>query len=215
MTEAVGVGRGGGGWPRPPSDPRLAAQLAFVAELDRLKGVERRTSVGGGTRLENAAEHSWHLGVTAPLLAEHAPEPVDVARVVRMLLLHDVVEIDAGDTFAFDEAGHADKAEREGRAADRIFALLPADQAAEARALWEEFEACTTPEALYANALDRLQGLLQNVLNGGGTWRAHAVSRARILERQDPIRTGAPALWPWVVSVVDAVMGWEEGGEGG
>lgn len=187
---------------------RLEAQLAFAAEMDRLKHVLRRTSVVGESRLENSAEHSWHLAVIAPVLAEHAPAEVDLARTLSMLLIHDVVEIDAGDTFAFDAAANLDKEEREQAAAERLFGLLPEDQQAHYRALWDEFEARETPEAMFANALDRFQGLLQNVHNNGGTWKKYGISREKILERMDPIREGAPALWPWVVRMVDSVMGW-------
>ena len=190
------------------TDDRLARQLGFLAELDKLKLVLRRTSVVGESRLENTAEHSWHLGVMATVLAEHAQAPVDVERAMTMVLVHDIVEIDAGDTFAFDAAANLDKEEREQAAAGRLFGLLPGDQRAHYRALWDEFEARETPEALFANALDRFQGLLQNVHNDGGTWKKYEISRARILERMDPIREGAPALWPWVVRMVDGVMGW-------
>lgn len=189
---------------------RLRSQLAFLMELDRLKSVLRMTALGDGGRRENSAEHSWHLAVMAPLLAEHAAEEVDVLRVVKMALLHDVVEIDAGDTFCFDPEAHADKEERERAAAERIFGLLPGDQAAELRALWDEFEARQTPDARYANALDRLCGILQNHLNDGGTWIEHGVSREAILERQDPIREAIPELWPWVVRVMDEAL--EEAG---
>lgn len=191
-----------------PMTHRLEAQLAFAAEMDRLKHVLRRTSVVGESRLENSAEHSWHLAVIAPVLAEHAPAEVDLARTLSMLLIHDVVEIDAGDTFAFDAAANLDKEEREQAAAERLFGLLPEDQQAHYRALWDEFEARETPEAMFANALDRFQGLLQNVHNNGGTWKKYGISREKILERMDPIREGAPALWPWVVRMVDSVMGW-------
>jgi putative hydrolase of HD superfamily len=123
-----------------------------------------------------------------------------------MLLVHDVVEIDAGDTFAFDDAAMADKEERELRAAERLFGLLPPDQAVRVRGLWDEFEAGTTPEARFANALDRFHALLQNVHNGGGTWKRHGVGREQVLSRMEPIREGAPALWPYVLASVDEVM---------
>lgn len=188
------------------TDPRLARQLDFLVELDKLKQVLRRTMVVGESRLENSAEHSWHLGVMAALLAEYAPAGVDLERTMTMLLVHDVVEIDAGDTFVFDAAAMADKEAREVRAAERIFGLLPADQAERLRALWDEFEAVATPEARFANALDRFHALLQNVHNGGGTWKRHGVGRDQVLERMEPIRDGAPALWPYVVAAVDGVM---------
>ncbi|NJD19197.1 MAG: HD domain-containing protein [Gemmatimonadetes bacterium] len=163
--------------------------------------------VVGESRLENSAEHSWHLGVMASLLAEYAPEDVDLERTLTMLLVHDVVEIDAGDTFAFDDAALAHKEERERRAADRLFGLLPPDQAGKLRGLWDEFEAGSTPEARFANALDRFHALLQNVQNRGGTWKRHGVTREQVLSRMEPVRDGAPALWPYVVAAVGGVMG--------
>jgi len=189
------------------TDPRLRRQLDFLVELDKLKLVLRRTRVVGESRHENSAEHSWHLGVMATVLAEHAPEGLDLRRTLAMLLVHDVVEIDAGDTFAFDTEGNADKEERERRAADRLFGLLPADQADELRALWDEFEAHETTEARFANALDRFHALLQNTANHGGTWKEHGITREQILARMDPIREGAPPLWAYVLQVVDEVMG--------
>ena len=189
-----------------PVADRLSRQLDFIMELDRLKKVLRMTAVAGEERRENSAEHSWHLAVMAPLLAEHATEPVDLLRTLKMVLVHDVVEIDAGDTFAFDAEAHHDKEERERAAADRIFGLLPEDQAAELRALWDEFEERRTPTARFANALDRLSGLLQNHQNDGGTWLEHHVSREAILRRMDPIREATPGLWPWVLEVVDGAL---------
>lgn len=183
--------------------PPLMRQLAFVVEVDRLKEVLRQTPIASGARRENSAEHSWHLALMASVLASYAAEPVDLLRVLPMLLIHDVVEIDAGDTFAFDEGGNATKQAREERAADRIFGLLPPEQAASFRALWDEFEAMATPESRFANALDRLQPLLLNAENGGGSWRAHGIRRDQVLQRMDPIRTAMPELWPGVMAIVD------------
>jgi putative hydrolase of HD superfamily len=185
---------------------RLDRQLAFLAELDRLKSVERMTRIAGGARRENSAEHSWHLAAMVALLAEYAPEGVDVGRVTRMLLVHDVVEIDAGDTYCIYDAANEDRDARERRAADRLFGLLPSDQAGELRALWDEFEDGFTPDARYAVALDRFQGMLQNRLNEGGTWIEHGVSRERVLERMAPIRDGAPDLWEVVLRVVNEAL---------
>lgn len=182
---------------------RLERQLAFLAEIDALKSVERMTRVIGGARRENSAEHSWHLAVMAGLLAEYAPEGCDPGRAARMLLIHDIVEVDAGDAFCFDERANLGREERERQAAERIFGLLPADQAQDLRALWEEFEHGDTPDARYAAALDRLQGMLQNLHNEGGTWLEHDVPRAKVLARLEPVRTGAPDLWPFVQEVVD------------
>lgn len=204
MTETgSGCGNGPGD---PGSGARMARQLQFLVEVDRLKSVLRMTAVGGGGRRENSAEHSWHMAVMAPLLAEHAAESVDLLRVMKMVVIHDVVEIDAGDAFAFDPAANHGKEERERAAAERIFGLLPEDQAGELRALWDEFEERLTPDARFANALDRLSGVLQNHRNGGGTWLEHKVPRDAILLRQDPIREAVPELWPWVLEVVDRAL---------
>jgi putative hydrolase of HD superfamily len=186
------------------SPNRLQQQITFLSEIDRLKAVLRRTALIDRSRVENSAEHSWHLAVMALVLAEHAPEGTDPLRAVRMLLVHDLVEIDAGDTFAYDLGAHHDKSARESAAADRLFALLPPDLETELRALWDEFESAATPEAKFANALDRFSGLLQNWGGGdGGTWRSHAVSRDAVLRRMEPIREGLPALWPFVADVVE------------
>ncbi|MEO7179622.1 MAG: HD domain-containing protein [Gemmatimonadaceae bacterium] len=182
---------------------RLEQQLAFVRELDRLKSVLRRTSLIDRSRLENSAEHSWHLATMAVVLADHAPAGAGVARSVEMLLVHDVVEIDAGDTFAFDVAANVGKLDRERAAADRLFGLLPDDIARRMRALWDEFEAADTPDARFANALDRLQGLVQNDAGrDGGSWRAHGVTRSQVLARMAPIERATPTLWPVVLDAV-------------
>ena len=192
--------------PLPPSP--LTPQLAFSLEIDRLKGVDRRTELADRSRRENSAEHSWHVATMALVFAAHAPPGANVDRVVRMLLVHDLVEIDAGDTFAFDVAGLADRESRETAAAERLFGMLP--DGAPLRALWEEFDAGVTPDARYANALDRLAPLLLNVAAEGGTWRAHRVARSAVLRRMAPIETGIPALWPLVLETVDQAQaaGW-------
>jgi len=182
---------------------RLAKQIQFLREIDGLKTVLRMTSVADRSRRENSAEHSWHIATMAVTLAEHAPDGVHIDHVVRMLLVHDIVEVDAGDTFAFDVAANHDKADRERAAADRLFGLLPNETGTAFRALWEEFEAGQTPDARMANALDRFAALLQNTANDdGGTWRTHGVSREAVLRRMDPIREGLPALWPYVLETV-------------
>jgi putative hydrolase of HD superfamily len=192
----------------PAPDSPLAPQLAFALEIDRLKGVERRTRISGGARHENSAEHSWHVATMALVFAAHAPAGADVDRVIRMLLVHDLVEIDAGDTFAFDAVGLADREARETAAAARLFGMLP--EGAAMQALWEEFDAGVTPDARYANALDRLAPLLLNVAADGGTWRAHAVTRSAVERRMAPIEQGIPALWPVVVTAIDDAVaaGW-------
>jgi len=186
---------------------RLQQQIFFILEIDKLKTVLRQTLLTDSSRRENSAEHSWHLAMMAALLVEYAAEPVDIARTMKMLLVHDVVEVDAGDTFAYDAAANADKEEREKRAADRIFGLLPEDQCRELRALWDEFEERKTAESKYANALDRLQPLLHNSQTDGGTWRIHGVSRAKVYARMDPVCTGMPELWPVVTRIIEEACG--------
>jgi putative hydrolase of HD superfamily len=184
-------------------DDRLARQIGFLLEIDKLKRVLRETWHLDQSRKENDAEHSWHLAVMAVLLAEYATEPgLDLARVVKMVLVHDLVEIDAGDTFVYDEVGARDKAEREQAAADRLFGTLPDDQAAEVRRLWEEFEARRTPEARYAAGLDRLQPLLHNYHTQGRTWREHGVTSDRVLARNCHMAEGAPRLWQYAESLI-------------
>ena len=182
---------------------RLAQQVRFVTEIDRLKGVLRQTTLMDASRRENSAEHSWHLALMAVVLAEYAPAGTDLTRVLEMLLLHDVIEIEAGDTFCYDAAANLDKAAREQAAASHTFGLLPDDLNARLRALWDEFEAGTTNEARFANALDRLQPLLANFYTGGGTWPLHGVTQALVLKRMQLIEQGAPELWPFVVKLID------------
>ena len=191
----------------PPADTtRLERQISFLVELEKLKQVLRRTGPVGAGRRENSAEHSWQVALAALVLAEYANEPVDVAHVVRMALVHDIIEIDAGDTFAYDPVGYLDKEAREQVAADRIFALLPPPQAAELRALWDEFEAGVTAEARFANAMDRLLPVLQNHRNNGGTWVEANLDRARVDARLSPIAEGSTAIWDYVCAVLDDAM---------
>ena len=197
------------------SEERLARQLRFLLEADALKHVERRSWLVGEKRRENSAEHSWHVALLALVLAEHADEPVDASKVVAMMLLHDLVEIDAGDTFRYDEAGNRDKEERERRAADRIFGLLPEDQGGALRALWEEYEAGESAEARFGAAVDRLMPLLQGHATRGRTWREHGITRDRVLERNRPIGAASKALWRAARARIDDAVerGWlAEGG---
>jgi putative hydrolases of HD superfamily len=182
---------------------RLDQQIRFAAEAGLLKGVLRQTMLTSPARRENSAEHSWHIAVMALALAEHAPTGTDIARVIAMLLLHDVVEIDAGDLFVYaDEAQHARQEIAERAAADRIFGLLPADQVAGLRGLWDEFEQRATPEARFARALDRLQPMLANLQAGGGTWREHGITEEQVLARVALIDDGSPALGRYAADVV-------------
>ena len=182
---------------------RLARQLAFIAEIDRLKGVLRQTFLCDRSRQENSAEHSWHLAMAAVILAEYADATVDLSRVIRMALVHDLVDIDAGDTFAYDTTANLDRERREQAAAERLFGMLPAEQGTELRSLWEEFEAGRSPDARFAVALDRLQPLLLNHHSQGGSWRAHSITRDQVLKRMSPIEAALPALWPDVVEIVE------------
>jgi putative hydrolases of HD superfamily len=175
---------------------RLARQIAFIAECDKLKDIFRQTITTQSRRAENDAEHSWHLCLCAIVLAEHANQPdLDLLRVLKMLIVHDLVEIDAGDTFAYDTVGMADQHAREALAADRIFPLLPPDQAREFRALWDEFEERQTPEARFAAAVDRFQPLLLNSRTEGTAWRRHGVTHERVVARNQHIAEGSAALW--------------------
>jgi putative hydrolases of HD superfamily len=208
--EEASQGLAAGPVPWPPG--RLGAQLRFFLETDRLKDVLRQTRLAGGSRRENSAEHSWHLGVLALVLAEYAPSTLDSQRVLRMLLVHDIVEVDAGDTFVYDHEGQAGKLERERVAADRLFGLLPDDQSGDLRLLWEEFEARVTPEARFAAALDRLAPLLLNFVNQGGTWREHRVPASRVRAVTAQVAEGAPGLEDLVGWLLAAALerGWLE-----
>jgi putative hydrolase of HD superfamily len=186
---------------------RLAQQIRFIVEVDRLKDVFRQTFVIGSRRHENDAEHSWHLSLMVLVLAEHANTPdVDVLRVLKMLLIHDIVEIDAGDTFAYDIARMADQHEREALAADRLFGLLPHDQTTEFRALWDEFEARATPEARFAAAMDRFQPMLLNCLTEGTAWRLHGVTSDRVLARNAHIIDGATEVWTYAARMIEQAV---------
>jgi putative hydrolase of HD superfamily len=185
---------------------RLEQQIRFIVEIDKLKTVRRRTYVIDEARNENTAEHSWHIAVMAMILAEYANAKIDVSKVVKMALVHDIVEIDAGDTFMYDTIGALDKAEREQRAAERLFNLLPADQAVEMRALWEEFEARQTAEARFAAAMDRLTPQLQNFNTNGGSWKDHAISQERVLERNQTMGEGSADLWQFTQQLLDRAV---------
>jgi putative hydrolases of HD superfamily len=177
---------------------RLERTLAFHREVDKLKGVARQSRLTfDPERHENDAEHSWHLALMAIVFAEHAASPgIDLLRVLRMILVHDVVEIDAGDTFLYDDAHAASQAEREEQAARRLFGLLAEPLATELRAAWDEFEARTTPEARFARALDRAQPMLQNLWTDGASWRKHGITAAQVRAKNGPlVHDGAPLLW--------------------
>ncbi|EFC86740.1 HD domain-containing protein [Parafrankia sp. EUN1f] len=194
--------------PPPPgiTDARLSRQIAFLIEIDKLKSVLRHSNLVDLSRRENDAEHSWHLAMFSVVLAEYAAYEVDEARVLRMLLIHDLVEVYAGDTFIYDYAAAADQEERERAAAERLFPQLPDEQAAALRSLWNEFEQRQTPEARFARALDRVQPLLLNFHTQGSTWRPHKVTRADILRHRAIIEDGSPRLWEYIDSLLDEAV---------
>jgi putative hydrolase of HD superfamily len=191
----------------PPAADDLVATLAFFMELDRLKSVERRNWLADGSRRENTAEHSWHLGMAAIVFAPFAAEPIDVRKAVAMALAHDVVEIDAGDTFAYDEGAASESKEaREQAAADRLFGLLPQQHGQYLRGLWDEYERGDTAEARYVMAIDRMAPMLLNMAEGGSTWREHGITRDRVIDRNGRyIEAGLPGVWRLALAQLDAM----------
>jgi putative hydrolase of HD superfamily len=189
------------------TDERLERQIRFVVEIDKLKSVHRQTILIDRTRKENSAEHSWHIAVLAILLSEYARKSdVDILRVVKMALIHDLVEIDAGDTYCYDEKGTLGQREREERAAGRIFGLLPADQEEELLGLWREFERGETPEAQFAAALDRVQPIINNYNTGGEMWKLKGIQSNQVRDRNRAVQKGAPLLWDYTSHLInDAV----------
>lgn len=185
-------------------DEDFAQRIEFLLELDRLKTVIRRSRLVDQTRFENTAEHSWHLALAVLVLAERADIEVDRARAVAMVLVHDIVEIDAGDTFAYDAVANGDKAEREQRAAERIFGLAPEGIGAELRDLWEEYEARQSPTARFAYACDRLQPILLNASTGGRSWRENGIRAAQVEALNRPIELASADAWRFVESLIDA-----------
>ncbi len=176
---------------------RLDQQFAFIREIDREKMIIRQNYVTDGSRKEDDAEHAWHMAVMTVLLSEYANEEIDVLKTVTMLLIHDLVEIDAGDTYAYDEEGKKTKRERELKAADRIFGLLPEDQAEKFRALWDEFEARETPEAKFAHTMDNIQPLMLNDATDGKSWLEHDVSLSQVEDRNKRTAEGSVELWDY------------------
>ena len=189
---------------------RLDQQLKFTAEIDKMTGILRRTMLVDGSRRENDAEHSWHIAVMALLFTEYAAEPVDIGRAVKMCVVHDLIEIYAGDTFAYDTAGNKDKAQREQAAADKLFAMLPKEQGDEIRSLWEEFDAMQTADAKYAACMDRLQPFLHNTLTCGHTWVESGTNRASVEKRMAIIKEFMPTVYKWIEQNLDNAIqkGW-------
>ena len=182
---------------------KLERTIDFIRELDKMKSILRMTQLIGSEERENDAEHSWHIAVMAMVLEDYADRSLDSSRVIRMLLIHDLVEIYAGDTFAYDKNGYKDKSEREARAADKLYAMLPEGKSRELRGLWDEFEAMESDEAKFANALDRLQPILNNYYNQGGTWRKYKVPRSSILARIEPIKEISSPLYNYTLGLLE------------
>jgi putative hydrolases of HD superfamily len=183
---------------------RLQDQIKFLIEIDKVKHVFRRTKLLNASRYENDAEHAWHLAMMAMVLREYSNETVDLIRVLKMVLIHDLVEIDAGDFFLYDEAAAKQKEEAEAKAAARVFGLLPEDQGREFNELWEEFEQRKTPEARFAAALDRLEPLMQNAHTEGCTWKKHGIKRDQVIRKNKPILTaGSEELWTFVEALLE------------
>ena len=182
---------------------RLEKQLQFILEIDKVKKIIRQTPLSDASRKENDAEHSWHIALMAYLLQEYVEEPVEVSKVMLMVLIHDLVEIDAGDTYAYDEEGAKTKDERERKAADHIFGILPEDQGMYLKALWEEFEAYETAEAKYAHLLDNFQPLLLNDAAGGISWTEHQVKKSQIYKRNEKVEETSATIWKCMQDKID------------
>jgi len=178
-------------------------QLSFVKEIDKLKYIQRKTKLFNSDRHENDAEHSWHLAMMALVLSEHSNEKIDLLKVIKMLLIHDIVEIDAGDTFLFDTTKNHTNTEEELKAAERIFGLLPEEQAKELIAIWEEFEAGETDDAKFAKAMDRFEPMLQNASNDGGTWKEFNVPYESVIEKKKKMKEGSEVVWEYAKGMVD------------
>ena len=183
-------------------DERLQKQIKFAIVIDEMKNIFRRNLIIDGSRRENDAEHSWNLAMLAMLFEEYSTEKVNIEKVLKIALVHDLIEVYAGDTFAYDVKGNEDKLQREIESANKLFGILDPVQGAEIRALWDEFEAKETPESKYANAIDRIQPLINNYLTNGHTWKEGDVHAPQILKRMDIIRTTTPALWPIVEGII-------------
>lgn len=184
----------------------LKQQIIFIKEIDKLKQIQRKTRLFNSNRYENDAEHSWHLAMMAIVLVEHSNTKVDILKVLKMVLIHDIVEIDSGDIFIFDTKKNHDNTQEELKAAKRIFGLLPEEQAKELINLWLEFEKGKTNEAKFAKALDRFEPILQNVSNNGGTWREFNVPKNKVIEKTEPVSLGSKNLWDYSLNEIETVF---------
>ncbi len=191
-------------------DKRLKSQIDFIIEVDKLKHIMRRTLLINESRRENDAEHSWHLALAAIVLQEYAVTSVNMERVLKMVIVHDLIEIYAGDTFAFDIEANKDKEKKEKDAADKLFSQLPTEQGNEIRYLWEEFDCMNTDDSRFAASLDRIQPFIHNTKTGGHTWIKGSASKKQVLERMNPVRSALPAIWPWVLEQIEngITQGW-------
>jgi putative hydrolase of HD superfamily len=188
----------------PTDSKRLKSQIEFIQEVDKLKKILRQTTLLDCSRQENSAEHSWHIALLVLVLSEYAEaDNLNLLRVIKLLLAHDLVEIDAGDTYCYDESGLQDQKARETRAAERIFSILPEDQSKSFRCLWDEYEDRKTPESKFANALDRFQPLLHNYFTQGQSWRQHGIQKKQVLSRMQPVEEGSSFLWDYVTTLID------------
>ena len=181
----------------------LSKQVSFIKEIDKIKYIQRKTKLFNSNRPENDAEHSWHLAMMIIVLAEHSDTPIDVLKVIKMVLIHDIVEIDAGDTFIYDTQNSHTNTDNERMAAKRIFGLLPKEQADELIAIWEEFETGETNEAKFAKSMDRFEPLLQNTSNNGGTWKEFDVDYEKVYEKKKVIKAGSSSLWNYAENLID------------
>lgn len=187
-------------------DKRLKQQVNFILETDRLKSIYRRTYLADGSRFENDAEHSWHLSLMAILLAEHSNSIIDILKVLKMVIIHDIIEIDAGDAYCYDAAANEGKAEREMAAAERLFSLLPPDQKEDLISTWQEFEKNETPEAQFANALDRFQPVNLNYASEGKSWQENSITFDQVIKRNSVIKSGSDKLWDYTKKIIDSAV---------
>ena len=187
-------------------EDRLKQQISFILEADRLKSIYRRTYLADGSRFENDAEHSWHLSLMSILLAEHSNSSIDILKVLKMVIIHDIIEIDAGDAYCYDAAANEGKAEREMAAAERLFSLLPPDQKEDLISTWIEFEKNETAEAKFANALDRFQPVNLNYASKGISWKENKITYEQVLKRNSIIKDGSAKLWDYAKKIIDSAV---------
>ncbi|MPW25739.1 HD domain-containing protein [Alkalibaculum sp. M08DMB] len=182
---------------------RILKDIEFIVEIDKMKSILRQTKIIGENRREDDAEHSWHIAVMAMILCEYANDKIDIGKVIKMVLIHDLVEIYAGDTFCYDKEGNLGKRDREIAAADKIYGMLQDDKRKELRALWDEFEEMNTPESLFAASMDRLQPMLNNYHSDGGTWKKYKVTRSQVYNRIAPVKKSSDQIWDYIKFMIE------------